>query len=89
MRMSHSQEEGPINLGNPDERTVLELAELILRLTGSRSRIVHRPMPADDPVQRRPDITLARKRLGGWEPQVPLEEGLRATIAWFQEQGYR
>jgi nucleoside-diphosphate-sugar epimerase len=63
MRMIHSAEEGPINLGNPDERTVLELAELVLRLTDSRSKIVHRPMPADDPVQRRPDIMRARERL--------------------------
>lgn len=85
MRMIHSQEEGPINLGNPDERTVLELAELVLRLTGSRSRIVHRPSPADDPLQRRPDLTLARARLD-WQPQVSLEEGLEATIAWFRSQ---
>jgi nucleoside-diphosphate-sugar epimerase len=88
MRMIHSAEEGPINLGNPDERTVLELAELVLRLTGSKSKIVHRPLTQDDPTHRKPDLTLARERLG-WEPRVPLEEGLAETIAWFKGQGYR
>jgi len=75
---------GPVNLGNPAEFTIRELAEMVLRLTGSRSRIVFRPLPADDPRQRQPDITLARSRLG-WEPKVPLEEGLRRTIAYFRE----
>jgi UDP-glucuronate decarboxylase len=74
---------GPINLGNPCEFTMRELAETVLRLTGSSSRIVHKPLPADDPMQRRPDITRAREHLGGWEPQVPLEEGLKRTIAYF------
>jgi len=75
---------GPVNLGNPAEFTIRELAEMVLRLTGSRSTIVFRPLPADDPRQRQPDITLARSRLG-WEPKVPLEEGLRRTIAYFRE----
>ena len=76
-------ETGPLNLGNPGEFTMLELAELVLRLTGSSSSVVHLPLPADDPLQRRPDITKAG-RLLGWEPQVPLEEGLRRTIAYFR-----
>ena len=75
---------GPVNLGNPVEVRVAELAEVILRLTGSRSSIVYRPLPADDPVQRCPDISRAREILG-WEPRVQLEEGLRHTIAYFAE----
>lgn len=75
---------GPMNLGNPDEITILDLARLILELTGSRSRIVHRPLPQDDPRQRRPDIGLARERLN-WEPQVPLGKGLEKTIAYYRE----
>ncbi|MEJ8836246.1 UDP-glucuronic acid decarboxylase family protein [Ramlibacter sp. AN1133] len=74
---------GPLNLGNPGEFTMRQLAETVLRLTGSRSRIVHRPAPADDPMQRQPDITRARERLGGWEPKVGLEDGLQQTIAYF------
>lgn len=74
---------GPVNLGNPAEFTVKQLAELVIELTGSRSRIVYLPRPADDPERRRPDITLARTRLG-WEPKVPLREGLERTIAWFR-----
>ncbi|MCL6501812.1 MAG: SDR family oxidoreductase [Pirellulales bacterium] len=74
---------GPVNLGNPREFTILELAQLVLRLTGSSSILEYRPLPADDPAQRRPDITLARQRLG-WEPKVPLEEGLARTIEWFR-----
>ena len=73
---------GPVNLGNPHEITVRELAERIVALTGSRSRIVHRPLPQDDPMQRCPDIGLAR-RLLDWQPVVPLEEGLRRTITYF------
>ncbi len=67
---------GPVNLGNPGEFTILELAEKVIRLTGSRSEIVFRPLPSDDPKQRRPDIRLAKEKLG-WEPRIPLEEGLR------------
>jgi UDP-glucuronate decarboxylase len=74
---------GPINLGNPGEFTMLELAETVVRLVGSRSGIVHKPLPADDPKQRQPDITRARTTLG-WEPTVPLEEGLKPTIAYFR-----
>ena len=74
----------PTNVGNPSEFTVLQLAELVLKLTGSRSRIEHRPLPTDDPRQRCPDITRARTTLG-WEPKVPLEEGLRRTIPYFRE----
>ena len=76
---------GPVNLGNPEEFTVLELAESVLRLTGSRSSIVHLPLPQDDPVRRRPDITLARTKLG-WAPKVPLKEGLERTIAYFRQK---
>jgi len=72
----------PVNIGNPVEMTVLEFAQEILRLTGSRSRIVRRPLPKDDPKQRRPDISRARKLLG-WEPKVPLDQGLRRTIDYF------
>jgi UDP-glucuronate decarboxylase len=75
---------GPLNLGNPGEFTMLDLAELVLRLTGSPSRLVFRPLPADDPRQRRPDIANAQAMLGGWTPTVPLEEGLRRTIAHFR-----
>ena len=74
---------GPVNLGNPTEFTVLELAQKVVELTGTRSRIVHRPLPSDDPKQRRPDITLAREKLG-WEPKIPLEEGLARTVAYFE-----
>ena len=74
---------GPINLGNPHEIPVRELATRILDLTGSRSRLVHRPLPADDPMQRCPDITQARTVLG-WQPSVALEDGLRRTIAYFE-----
>jgi UDP-glucuronate decarboxylase len=76
--------EGPVNLGNPRERTVGALARLVRRLAGSRSKIVRRPLPADDPRRRRPDISKA-KRLLCWEPKVPLEEGLPRTIRWFRE----
>ena len=75
---------GPMNLGNPGEFTIGELAELVVRITGSKSKIVNRPLPADDPTRRRPDITIAREKLN-WQPQVPLEEGLEKTIAWFKQ----
>ncbi len=74
---------GPVNLGNPGEFTMLELAERVLHLVGSRSKIVYRPLPQDDPRQRKPDIGLARERLG-WEPKVALEDGLRETVAYFR-----
>jgi UDP-glucuronate decarboxylase len=72
-----------MNLGNPGEFTILELAEKVIALTGSASKIVHEPLPADDPKQRQPDISLAR-RIIGWEPVVALEEGLMKTIAYFE-----
>lgn len=75
---------GPVNLGNPNEFTIRELAEMVLEITGSASRIEYRPLPADDPMQRRPDITLARELLD-WEPRVQLREGLTRTIAYFDQ----
>ena len=77
---------GPINLGNPGEFTMIELAEQVLKLTGSRSKIIHLPLPQDDPRQRKPDISLARAQLG-WEPKVPLAEGLKRTIDYFRQLG--
>ena len=74
---------GPVNLGNPGEFTMIELAEQVLKLTGSRSKIVHMPLPQDDPRQRQPDISLARATLG-WQPKVPLAEGLKGTINYFK-----
>ena len=74
---------GPVNIGNPDEFTMLELAEKIVRLTGSKSRWVHQPLPQDDPRRRQPDISLARSALG-WQPQVSLDDGLGETIAYFR-----
>ena len=84
MRMMASPADftGPVNLGNPAEFTIRELAEKVLELTGSRSRLVTKPLPADDPRQRRPDIGLAREKLG-WAPKVALEEGLKKTIEYF------
>jgi UDP-glucuronate decarboxylase len=81
--MDQTETAGPINLGNPGEFTMLELAEQVLKLTKSKSKIVHKPLPADDPRQRRPDITLAKKYLK-WEPKVSLAEGLKKTIAYFK-----
>ena len=74
----------PINMGNPHEMTLLELAKRILHLTGSRSEIVFRPLPMDDPKVRQPDITRARTLLG-WEPRVDTDEGLKLTIEWFKK----
>ncbi len=81
-----STETGPMNIGNPDERTVLDLAQRVLEATGSRAPIAFGPLPADDPVRRCPDITLARTRLG-WEPSIPLGEGLARTVEHFAAQG--
>jgi dTDP-glucose 4,6-dehydratase len=75
---------GPVNIGNPGEFDMRQLAELVLDVTGSSSDIVYEPLPVDDPTQRKPDITLARERLG-WEPQVALREGLERTAAWFRQ----
>jgi UDP-glucuronate decarboxylase len=74
---------GPVNLGNPGEFTIRELAEKVIDLTGSKSKMIRKPLPADDPMQRKPDITLAKKALG-WEPGIDLEAGLRKTIAYFE-----
>jgi UDP-glucuronate decarboxylase len=75
---------GPVNLGNPGEFTMLELAEAVIKLTGSKSKLVFKPLPADDPKQRQPDITQAKTKLG-WEPKVALEEGLKETIQYFKQ----
>ena len=85
VRLMNSREEftGPVNIGNPGEFTMIELAEKVLKLTGSKSKLIHMPLPADDPLQRKPDITLAKKELG-WEPTIPLEEGLKKTIDFFK-----
>jgi dTDP-glucose 4,6-dehydratase len=85
LRLLRSDYKLPVNIGNPHEMTVLQFAELIIRLTGSRSGIAFKPLPVDDPKVRQPDITRARGVLG-WEPAVPVEEGLRRTIAYFRER---
>ncbi len=74
---------GPVNLGNPNEFTILQLAQLVIEMTGAQSQLVYRPLPQDDPTQRRPDITLARKQLN-WQPTIPLREGLAKTIDFFR-----
>ena len=81
VRMMNSPDDfhGPVNVGNPSERTIMELAQSIIELTGSQSSIIQKPLPPDDPTRRRPDLSLARERLD-WEPVVPLEEGLRHTV---------
>jgi UDP-glucuronate decarboxylase len=83
MMASEAAFAGPVNLGNPGEFTILELAEKVLALTGSRSRLNFVPLPADDPHRRQPDIALATARLGGWVPRVSLDEGLKQTIPFF------
>jgi UDP-glucuronate decarboxylase len=82
--MGQTQTVGPMNIGNPGEFTMLELAQHVLKLTKSKSKLIHQPLPSDDPKQRRPDITLAKKVLK-WEPKVPLDEGLKKTIAYFRK----
>jgi len=84
IKMIYSNEEGPVNIGNPGEFTVCDLARKVIEHTNSRSRIVFQPLPPDDPAQRQPDITLARVKLD-WEPKIPLDEGLARTVAWFKE----
>ena len=83
-RLMQAPVNDPVNIGNPQEMTLLELAKRIIRLTGSRSEIVFRPLPVDDPKVRQPDITLARSQLG-WEPRVDTDDGLRRTVDWFRE----
>ena len=85
IRMMGSEQTGPVNIGNPEERSVLSAAQEILRQTGSDSRLVYRALPTDDPTRRRPDISLAKSTLG-WEPEIPFEEGIRRTIRWFSRQ---
>jgi dTDP-glucose 4,6-dehydratase len=85
LRLMDSDTSDPVNIGNPHELTIRELAERIIALTGSKSRIVEKPLPVDDPRVRQPDITRARTLLG-WEPKVPLEEGLVRTLAYFKEK---
>jgi UDP-glucuronate decarboxylase len=86
IRLMHTADDvtGPINIGNPGEFTILELAEMIIKLTNSSSRIIHLPLPPDDPKQRKPDISSANKQLG-WEPKIGLREGLLKTIAYFEQ----
>jgi len=86
IRLMRSEDDvvGPINIGNPVEFSMLQLANAVLELTGSKSRIVHRPLPQDDPKQRQPDISKAQRILG-WQPATPLKEGLGKTIAYFEE----
>ena len=82
--MNQDETIGPINIGNPSEFTILELAEKVINLTGSQSKIIHEALPSDDPKQRQPDITQARQVLG-WEPKYSLDEGLKPTIAYFDK----
>jgi UDP-glucuronate decarboxylase len=84
MMQSPADFTGPVNLGNPGEFSMQELADLVLELTGSKSQIEHRPLPEDDPVRRRPDITLAKTRLD-WSPRIELRAGLEKTIAYFDQ----
>jgi len=87
IRMMNSRDgfTGPVNIGNPIEFTMLQLAEEVIDLTGSTSKITYLPLPQDDPMQRKPDISLAKKELDGWEPQINLREGLTKTIAYFEQ----
>ena len=86
MRMMDTEKgfTGPVNLGNPGEFTMLQLAEKVLHFVGSKSKLVHKPLPQDDPKQRQPIIDLARAKLGGWEPKVNLDDGLKETVAYFR-----
>lgn len=86
LRLMATEDEfiGPVNIGNPGEFTILQLAEKIIELTGSHSKIVYIPLPSDDPMQRKPDISLAQEKLG-WQPKIGLDEGLRKTIAYFDD----
>ncbi len=82
--MNHDEFTGPVNIGNPGEFTIRELAELVIELTGAKVKLIERPLPADDPTRRRPDITLAKKLLD-WQPTITLREGLQKTIEWFKK----
>ena len=85
LRLAESDENDPVNIGNPHEMTIEEIAKTIIRMTGSKSRLVNRPLPVDDPKQRQPDITRA-KTLLDWEPRVSLEEGLTKTLEYFRNK---
>jgi dTDP-glucose 4,6-dehydratase len=85
LRLAESATNDPVNIGNPQEMTIEEIARTIIRMTGSSSRIVYRPLPEDDPKVRQPDITRARTLLG-WEPKVGLEEGLTRTLEYFRKK---
>jgi UDP-glucuronate decarboxylase len=87
LRMMNTRDSfiGPVNIGNPKEFTMLQLADEIIDLTGSKSKISYLPLPEDDPMQRQPDISLAKKELSGWEPKINLREGLKSTIAYFDQ----
>jgi UDP-glucuronate decarboxylase len=87
IRMMNTGEDtiGPINIGNPGEFTIKELAEKILEMTGSQSKIIYKPLPSDDPIQRQPDISLAKEKLNNWTPNIQLEEGLNKTIKYFSD----
>ena len=85
LRLAESKENDPVNIGNPHEMTIEEIAKVIVKMTGAKSRIVSKPLPVDDPKQRKPDITRARTLLG-WEPKVKLEEGLAKTLEYFRKK---
>jgi len=76
---------GPVNLGNPEEYTILDFAKKIIAMTGSKSKIIHQPLPSDDPTQRQPDISLAGAKLG-WKPKVTVDDGLKRTIEYFKKE---
>ena len=88
-RLLQSDEKLPVNIGNPREMTMLEFGEAVLKATGSKSGFTHKPLPVDDPKQRKPDISKARRVLGGWEPKVTLEEGLQRTVQYFRTKVQR
>lgn len=87
IRMMGSRDDfwGPVNIGNPGEFTILELAEKVLKMTNSKSKIIFKPLPADDPIQRQPNISLAKKELNNWTPNIQLDEGLEKTISYFKK----
>jgi dTDP-glucose 4,6-dehydratase len=84
MRLAKSDEHLPVNIGNPNEFTILECAQMVLKMTGSKSKIRYEPLPQDDPRQRRPDITKARQLLG-WEPKINLDPGMRLSLDYFKK----
>ena len=85
MNMSNSEFLGPVNLGNPGEFTIKELVDIVIEMTHSTSKVVYQPLPSDDPLQRKPDITVAQQELNGWTPSIPLRQGLKYTIDYFEK----